>query len=238
MQYGTYTVMSPEKAKEIRTLLETQEWQEGKARTAELTGTIKRNLELKPGKDGDLVTALSQQVTKLIASHEGVMLDTLYKQLMACKFNKYAAPEEGGVEPGGAYNMHTDAPWMGPIRTDFTVVLALTPKDEYEGGDHHVIDPHLGEMVFRPDAGELMLYETGYPHWVTPVTKGSRISALTWIESSVTDAKQRALLKVCRGISKDMEARIDYADPDCPFRKWFVESGVVHSGLQRMWAQR
>ena len=238
MQYGTYKILTPEKAKQIREILETQDWEQGKARTAELTGSIKRNLELKPGHGPELalVTEMSRQCTSAIATNMEVQLDTLLRQMMSCKFNKF---EPNDATPdGGSYERHTDAPWMGPVRTDFTAVLALTPKDDYEGGDHHVVHPHMGEMVFRPDAGELMIYETGYAHWVDPVTKGARISGLTWIESTVPDARQRALLKVCRGVSADMEQKIDYTDDDCQFRKWFVDVGVLHSGLQRMWANR
>jgi PKHD-type hydroxylase len=127
---------------------------------------------------------------------------------------------------------------MGPVRTDFTAVLALSDPDDYEGGDHHVVDPLLGEMVIRPAKGELMIYETGYPHWVTNVTKGTRISALTWIESLIPDERKRGLMKTARLLSREMESRIDYEDDDCPFRQWFVDIGVVHSGLHRMWAKK
>ena len=237
MQYGVYKIMTPEECDEIRTLLDTQEWQEGQARTKELTGTIKQNLELKP-EQNELVKALSAKVMQKITQHPEVIGDTLFKKATACKFNKFKAPDEGSDKPPGAYHRHTDAPWMGPVRTDFTGVLALTRADDYEGGDHHVVDPHSGEMIFRPDIGELMIYETRWAHWVDPVTKGSRICALTWLESCVPDQNHRALLKLCRGISRDMEARMDNYDPDCPFRKWFVDNGQIHSSLMREWAQR
>lgn len=238
MQHGIYKILTPEKAQEVRTLLDTQEWQQGKARTEKLTGSVKQNFELKPGEHGALVTELSKQVTQAIAQSHELMHDTLFKQMMSCKFNKYCEPAQGAPEPGGAYHRHTDAPFMGKVRTDFTAVLALTPKDDYEGGDHHVVDPHQGEMIFRPDVGELMIYETGYPHWVDPVTKGSRVSALTWIESTVMGVKERALLKCLRELSRDMEERIDYEADECDFREWFVDVGVIHSGLHRMWAER
>ena len=238
MQQHVYRVFTPEEAKEMRTLLDTQEWKEGQARTKELTGSIKQNLELKPKQDGELVTALSAKCTQAIAKNVDIVLDTMLRQVMGCKFNKFSAPEEGSDQPGQAYHRHTDAPFMGPVRTDFTAVLALTPEDEYEGGDHHVVPPCGDEIIYRPDAGEMLLYETGYPHWVDPVTKGTRISALTWIESSLATERQRSLMKTCRTLSMDMESRINFEDPDCPFRQWFVDVGVIHSGLQRMWAKR
>lgn len=235
MQYGVYPLLSEEECDEIVALLNTCEWQTGKARTEELTGSIKQNLELKPQNDGDMVKQMSGRVMKALAQNKDIALDTLVKSMMPLKFNKY----DQNTEPaGGAYHRHTDAPWMGPVRTDFTIVVSLSDPDEYEGGEHHVVDPHMGEMVFKTKKGEAMLYETGYPHWVTNVTKGTKIGGLTWFESQVDDCRKRALLKTCRSISLDMESRMDPNDPECPFRQWFVDAGVIHSGLYRMWAQR
>jgi predicted 2-oxoglutarate/Fe(II)-dependent dioxygenase YbiX len=231
MQYGTYKIFTPKEALEVRAVLETQEWKQGKARTDALTGSIKQNLELKP-EDGDIVKAMSQKCGKAINECMPLAMDTYFKRMMLPKFNKY----DQATEPaGGAYHRHTDAPWMGPIRTDFTAVLALTDPSEYVGGDHHVVDPHQGEMIFRPKIGEMMIYETRWAHWVDNVVEGTRISALTWIESKVPDADKRALLKVCRSLSADAESKMSYDDPDDGFRRWFVDMGQIHSQLMRMW---
>ncbi len=233
MQLKLYQVLTPEEAEEMRVLLETQDWQEGKARTEELTGYIKRNKELKPKQDGELVTALSAKITQKIANHPEAAVDMSLMKMTGVKFNKY-----GDDQPGGEYKRHTDAPWMGPVRTDFTCVLALTDPDTYEGGDHYVEDP-LGEtIVLRPKQGELMLYETGYAHWVEPVTKGSRISALAWAESQIMGERERALCSTLKNLSRDFEAAMLANKDDTRFRKWFVDIGVVHSGLYRMWARR
>jgi PKHD-type hydroxylase len=152
------------------------------------------------------------------------------------KFNKFEKNEN--TPDGGAYHRHTDAPWMGDVRTDFTLVLALSDPKTYEGGDHHVVDPHHGEIVFRPEAGELMIYETRYEHWVDPVTDGSRICALAWMESSVMGKDKRAILKKCREISSALEQEMLKEGTPAEYRKWFVDVGVVHSALMRMWAQR
>lgn len=235
MQYGVYPVLKPEECDEIVAILETQEWKEGKARTKDLTGSIKQNRELKPAEDGIVVQQQSNRVMQALMKAPDIALDTLLKSMMPLKFNKY---DQDKKPAGGAYHRHTDAPWMGPVRTDFTVVVCMSSPDDYEGGDHHVVDPIQGELVFRPNKGEAIVYETGFPHWVTNVTKGKRISGLTWFESQVPDATKRALLKVQRGISRDMEKAMDPNNPDCPFRKWFVDAGVVHSGLFRMWGSR
>jgi PKHD-type hydroxylase len=234
MQCRTIKIMEPEKAEFYRSTLAAMDWKEGKARTAELTGSIKKNKELKPGEDGEQVKALSNELCQMVAGNQDVASMTHIKQMMGFKFNNYD-------EPDGAYHRHTDAPWMGPVRTDFTAVLALTDPDTYEGGDHHVVDPLDGEIVLRPQAGELIIYETGYPHWVDPVNNGSRISALSWIESQVRTERQRGLLSTARVLSQELErAMFDTEDEElaAKFRKFFVDVGVVHSGLYRMWASR
>lgn len=233
MQATTIRIMTAEKAETFRALLEPMDWKEGKARTAELTGTIKKNKELKPDQD-EHVKIISGQLCKMCTENPEFVSFTQMKQMMAFKFNNYD-------EPDGAYHRHTDAPWMGPVRTDFTAVLALTDPDTYVGGDHHVVDPLAGETVLRPQAGELIIYETGYPHWVDPVSGGARISALSWIESQLKEERQRGLLSTARALSGALERdMLDTKDAElaAKFRQYFVDIGVIHSGLYRMWAQR
>ena len=238
MQYGLIQVMPPEEAEKIRVLLEQQEWQVGKARTEELTGTIKRNQELKPGESKNvIVDHYSKVLTQTTMQSTEFQTNTFPYQMTSYKFNRYSDDY-----PGGEYRYHTDAPWMGKVRTDFTIVLALTDPDTYVGGDHWVYPPHQEPMCFRPKQGELMYYETGYQHYVEPVVKGTRISALAWCESSLDNERQRAISKQCWKLSRAFEAnsqdesRGDEAREE--FRKWFVDIGMVHSGLQRLWANR
>jgi PKHD-type hydroxylase len=233
MQAQVMRVMSEEDAEQYRLKLADMDWKEGKARTAELTGTVKKNKELKP-EDDAYVKHLSNELCQLVTSNRDFATSTMMKQMTAFKFNNYD-------EPGGTYHRHTDAPWMGKVRTDFTIILALTDPDTYTGGDHHVVSPLEGEMIFRPKAGELMYYETGYPHWVTPVESGSRISALAWLESLVPTERQRALLCTSLEMSRELERKMLDAETDEDrelFRKWFVDAGVLNSGLHRLWANR
>lgn len=235
MQCNIYTVMDPVEAEKLRVVLETQDWKVGQARTEELTGYIKRNKELRPKVDGELITALSEKASNAITTCEPLVTETQLLKMTRCKFNKFDAEEyEGGAE----YKRHTDAPWMGPCRTDFTMVLALSDSSSYEGGEHHVDVPSGADQIFTLEAGQALVYETGYAHWVAPVTKGTRICALSWIESQVGTERQRGILATIRGMSRELEAEMLENKDDPRFRKWFVDIGVIHSGLHRMWAHR
>jgi len=231
MQAQTIRILSEGQAKHYRDLLTDMDWKEGKARTKELTGSIKKNMEIKPD-ESEEARKISSELCQLTCQNAEFMRATQMKQMMGYKFNNYN-------EPGGTYHRHTDAPWMGKVRTDFTAVLALTDPSEYEGGDHHVVCPLTGEQVFRPEAGELILYETGYPHWVDPVYEGSRISALSWVESRFPDERQRGLLATTHGLSRAFEAKMFdeelTQEQRDEYRTWFVDAGVLHSGLMRMW---
>lgn len=239
MQLKRYDILEPEDAEDLRQLLivdHADRWEEGKARTDQLTGTIKRNQELKPTHDPACsIAQLSRQVSQRIGMNDDVQLDTAVKKMTAPKFNRYA--EE---QPGGEYKRHTDAPWMGSCRTDFTVILSLSDPDSYEGGDHHVVDPVEGETIIRLNQGEMVIYETGYPHWVDPVTKGERVCALAWMESHVADARKRGILQTLRRLSQELENDVsDEAltlEERAKARSRFVDVGVVHSGVYRMWA--
>lgn len=237
MQYGVIPVIEPEEAEKIRKILEPLEWQQGKARTAELTGTVKRNKEMKPGEGNPIVDHYSKLLSQAVMQNQAFSVSAFPAMLTSFKFNKY-----GDDQPGGEYKYHTDAPWMGKVRTDFTLVLALTDPDTYEGGDHWVRPPHQEPMKFRPKQGELMFYETGYQHYVEPVTKGSRISALAWSESSIPSERQRACSAQLWKLSKAFEAAsFDQERGETErneFREWFVDIGMVHSALQRMWGTR
>jgi PKHD-type hydroxylase len=98
---------------------------------------------------------------------------------------------------GGKYGAHVDNALMGRgaqrLRTDLSFTLFLTPPGEYEGGELVI---HAAGMTqeLKGEAGNLVLYPSGSIHEVKPVTKGTRIVCIGWIESTVADAAQREML--------------------------------------------
>ena len=79
------------------------------------------------------------------------------------------------------------------LRTDLSFTLFLTPPGEYEGGEL-VIHAAGMTQVLKGEAGNLVLYPSGSIHEVKPVTKGTRIVCIGWIESTVADPAQREML--------------------------------------------
>jgi PKHD-type hydroxylase len=99
-------------------------------------------------------------------------------------------------EPGMDYGWHVDEalfPSTPPIRSDLSCTIFLNPPSEYDGG---ALTMQLGaqEMAYRLDPGSAILYPSTTIHRVTPVTRGVRIAAITWLHSWIADAGRRELL--------------------------------------------
>lgn len=166
-----YRIMPADQAVAIADKLAGSAWPAGRARTKELTGTVKQNGEI-------LSHAALDAIGKRIVAHAGVQMDAIPLKMHPPKFSRYA--------DGQHYKRHTDAPWMGQTRTDLSCTLWL--NDAYDGGELVV-----GDRVVRGEPGQCVVYECGEPHEVLPVLAGERICAVTWIQSRIRDAHKRRL---------------------------------------------
>lgn len=221
MTFDTYRVMTPAEAQEIVVELEQLEWKEGKARTVEATGTIKRNLEIK-ATDGEKAKELVERIRKAILGHRSLPSDQAIKKMMVPKFNKYTNT--------GEYKRHGDAAVMGgQVRTDVACTLFLSHPDTYKGGDLCIESADGGYHRVKGDPGTLIAYPCHMPHWVTPVTEGHRIAAITWLESCYRNEEQRTLMRRFLRTLKDMEKH-----PDLRYGEFHTTLGTIHSKLQRM----
>lgn len=72
-------------------------------------------------------------------------------------------------EKRGFYNPHRDS-WGHPHRS-LSLVICLTPKDEYEGGEFRFVELDKG---FRFDRGQAVVFRPDLLHGVEPVTGGTR----------------------------------------------------------------
>lgn len=134
--------------------------------------------------------------------------------------------------PGSSDGPRVDAPVMPgnpPVRTDVSLTVFLSDPESYEGGEW-ATTTEVGEAKFKLPRGDALMHPTGAPHSVAEVTKGERIVALTWVQSSVRDPARRHLLfdlemanqLVTRSDATSQEARL--------LRK-------TQAALLRMWAE-
>lgn len=222
MTIRTYQLISASDAGEMLAKIRTLEWKQGQARTAQATGTIKRNLEIR-SQDNKEALDLLVRLQRRLAQHTDIIHDTLHHRILCPKFNRYTpdSPE---------YKRHGDAATMGgSVRTDLSCTIFLTPPDEYEGGGLCIEDSFGGFVEVRGNPGQCVIYDGGNPHWVTPVTKGERISAVTWIQSYFRDPEQRDILCRFGRVLRKMESESDDLSEE------YVTLGIINAKLMRMW---
>jgi len=88
------------------------------------------------------------------------------------QFTKYVAPT-------GHYGKHVDCGFNSPVRK-LSFTLQLSDPDDYEGGDLclYVEDK---PMIANRKQGFITVFPSYVLHEVTPVTKGTRYSLVSWI---------------------------------------------------------
>jgi PKHD-type hydroxylase len=145
---------------------------------------------------------------------------------------RVALPTLLRYDPGMKYGPHIDVAFMQvgtePLRSDVACTLFISPPADYEGGELVV---HLGTEIVRVKgkAGAAIFYPSTSVHQVVPVSAGSRLVLITFIESQIPDAAQRDLLyslgevKALEGLKMDWRnrTRLEY----------------VMANLLRMWSR-
>jgi PKHD-type hydroxylase len=221
MYFDIYQILDPEHALQIGKIVDSMEWKQGQARTQEATGTVKRNLEIKASDSEEAKQILRELGNKIVESP--IRSEHFLKKSFGFKFNKYTDT--------GEYQRHGDAPIMGgTVRTDLACTLSLSDPSTYKGGDLCYEEPNGEHTKIRLLPGQAVVYPCHMPHWVEPVTEGSRISAITWFESMFRDVEQRNLVRRFNRTLNEMEAK-NMGKEDGTH----VTLGTIYSRLIRMW---
>ena len=110
---------------------------------------------------------------------------------------KIAAPYYAKYSVGMSYGNHVDDPVMGPAnqryRSDISITIFLNEPDAYDGGEL-IISTAFGEQKVKLKAGDAVLYPSSSTHRVSEVTRGERLVAVTWLQSTVRDPAKREVL--------------------------------------------
>lgn len=224
--FKTYTILTFDEADRIVEQLETLDvWEEGKARTKDLTGTVKQNLEI------DRNNSISQSFNKFISQklheHADFHKDNMPHKVFGIKFNKYVH--------NGTYHRHTDASSMHDVRTDLAVTIFLTDPESYDGGELCIEQTDGSIIKHKGQKGDCVVYRCGRPHWVAPVTKGNRICGITWIQSFLRDVHQRNIISSLRKTITTIEKNVEHSNQDCRYRNWMTNLAAIDGELMRMW---
>jgi PKHD-type hydroxylase len=177
-------VLSAAAVSELRALAESAPFVDG--RISNPHSTVKNNLQLHDSaayeRSSDLLRAA------LLASED-------FRNFAFPK--AIAPPMLTRYEPGMSYGAHADAALMflpkGVIRADLSCTIFLSDPASYEGGALR-ISLGDGELAFKGDPGTAIVYPSTTLHQVEPVTHGTRLVGLTFVQSRIVDAGKRELL--------------------------------------------
>ncbi len=146
---------------------------------------MKRNLQLPQSSDASKRCA--KVVVEALGRNAAFFSAALPHRIHGPIFNRY----DGGM----TYGEHVDNAVMGTpsTRTDIAATLFITAPEDYDGGELIVHD-NYGAHRIKLAAGNIIVYPASSLHRVQPVTRGSRVAAILWIQSMVRDPMQRRML--------------------------------------------
>lgn len=214
---------------EMRSLLATADWIDGRATVGAQGAQVKRNEQL--ADHSPLRKRLGDMVLAALASNALFHAATLPAKILPPRFNRY--------QGGGEYGFHVDGAVMGlaggegpatsQLRSDVSCTLFLAEPDEYDGGELIISDTY-GEHDVKLPAGDLVVYPSSSLHRVAPVTRGARLASFFWVQSLVRDAEQRRLLL-------ELDASIQSLTAANADRDDVLRLTNVYHNLLRRWAE-
>jgi len=171
----------------VRALLAAARFVDGRLSAGAAARRVKNNEEMDPAAQD--LERLNRVVMGSLARHPVYRAGALPLHVASPLYARYG--------PGMTYGDHLDDPIMGAdgvkYRSDIALTVFLNPPDEYDGGEL-AIRTSAGEQLVKLAAGDAVLYPAGSIHHVSPVTRGERLVAVTWVQSLVRDAARRELL--------------------------------------------
>jgi PKHD-type hydroxylase len=210
---------------DIRALLLSANWVDGKVTAGTQSAAVKNNRQL-PEESPEAQQA-RHLVSVALARNPLFVTGALPKTVYPPLFNRYGCDSNAfGDHIDNAVRTH--AATAKHVRTDISCTLFLSDPANYDGGELVVQDTY-GEQRIKFDAGDLVMYPGTSVHRVEPVTRGERMASFFWIESMVRqDAQRRLLFDMDMAILNLRKAGGDTAE--------VVKLTGCYHNLLRMWA--
>ena len=214
-------ILSPTEARQVCDRVQSLKFVDGSATAGVFARTVKRNEQVENSPEAQKVQDFVMQALIRSVEFERFARPRNMKPIM---FSRY--------EPGMEYGTHVDNAVMSgrpPVRSDVSLTLFLSEPDSYDGGEL-TIQTMTGEEQIKLPAGSIVAYPSSSLHRVTPVTRGVRVAAVTWVQSMIRDP-------ACREILFDLETtRRSIFESQGKTREFDLISKSF-ANLMRMWAE-
>ncbi|HZV18129.1 MAG TPA: Fe2+-dependent dioxygenase [Sphingobium sp.] len=217
-------LFSGDEVREARALLESADWQDGRATAGHRAAGVKRNRQLPL--DHPVARTLGDRIIERLARTPLFIAAALPLRILPPRFNRY--------EGGGTYGNHVDNaifPIPGTaerVRTDISTTLFLSDPGTYDGGEL-VIEDVFGAQSVKLPAGDAVIYPGSSLHRVEPVTRGVRYASFFWTQSLVRSDEQRRILF-------DLDCAIQQLSGDHPEHETLDGFTAVYHNLLRQWS--
>jgi PKHD-type hydroxylase len=215
-------LLKPEELAQLDALLDGAEFTDGKLTAAGAAQQVKNNLQL-PRESG-VAQQAGNIVLNALSQSPLVQAAIMPKAVLPPLFSRYG--------PGMQYGWHVDSPLTGQyptIRADVSMTVFLNSPNEYEGGEL-VIQTEAGNVGYKLERGDAIVYPTTRLHVVNPVQGGMRKVAVTWMQCAVRDAAKRELLLQLNTAQQLLYQRQPQAAE-------YLMLQQVYSNLVRMWTE-
>lgn len=218
-------LLKPEEIVFLERLLMSAPFESGISSATDAAKAVKKNLQMP--KTGSME---KQQIDGLffhaVSNSPLIQAALLPTRILPPTISKY--------EPGMHYGAHVDSPIMGDqqvgvIRTDVGMTLFLSDPETYEGGELYIYTS-TGEVKFKLNKGDAIIYPTTQVHGVAPVTSGVRLAAISWMQCAVRNANNREILFQLKSVQSVMEQNNPQSSENLVLLQ-------IYSNLLRMWAE-
>ncbi|MGL4597488.1 MAG: Fe2+-dependent dioxygenase [Bacteroidia bacterium] len=217
-----FSLLDQQTLTQINQLLASAPYIDGKSTATDAAKLVKNNLQVDMN-DRRVLPQLYQLLGQALASEPKFNTVLYAARVYPFLFSK--------CESGMGYGWHVDSPLMGgnpTIRTDLAMTIFLSDPSTYEGGEL-VIRAEGKELMFKPKAGDVVVYPCQYVHAVNEVRNGVRSVAVSWLQCSVRNAEQRKILADLKSLHENLAAE----DPNASRTQQALQTW---SNLLRMWA--
>ena len=183
-----FRLLTSENCKEIREKIKEIESEDGKKTAGSFAQQIKNNRQITV--ENEKARPLLQAIYNQLYNHAGFKVYAFPKNINRAMINIHG--------PGEFYGRHVDNTWMQSTkssnRADISFTVFLEEPDKYTGGELCIHHPDLTNLELKAEAGEIIIYDSGFEHQVKPVTEGTRIGFVGWVESWIPDARIRSVI--------------------------------------------
>ena len=216
-------IISEADAKQTVNTISALPWHPGDNPNPEYREKVKQNEEIK-AEDHEVAHTVCQRLQNAILKNPTVRNKLFPYKMVLPSLNRYTG--------GAAYNRHADHALQGTphLRADISMTLFLSDPKDYEGGEL-VLEYISGETKrIKEERGTIVLYPSDVLHYVTPVTKGARYAAVSWMQSHIKDLLARNILAEVFDLSDKIKAKEGMS-------KDFISLQNIQNNLYRRWVE-